>query len=360
MKLIAISRIKNEIDLVEAFVRHTLAVADRLIVLDNGSTDGTRQLLGRLTDEGLALEIVDDPTPGHFQWQRMTRLMHEAATGHHRADWILPLDCDEFVIFPQGRFTPPTDGPTPRPLVLRWRTHVPMPADDAANLNPVERIRHRLESEGVRVRKVIVPRHLAADPEVRLAQGSHFVAGADGEIEADDHHGAYLAHFPVRTASQYAAKVLIMSLQCAATPHYAPEWSVKLRRPYEILRHDPAAATELFREAAQRYAVQDPEFKPRPIEDPIPYVGGSLRYTPEVDDEQRLAHAMIHLAGQFAEALREARVLLEASEQSVAMHSETTAALTGSWAWRVGHLIVAPLSRLKRMLGQKADQDRPQ
>ena len=36
MKLVAISCVKNEADIVEAFVRHTLTVADVLVILDNG------------------------------------------------------------------------------------------------------------------------------------------------------------------------------------------------------------------------------------------------------------------------------------------------------------------------------------
>ena len=79
MRLVAITCVKNEIDIVEAFVRHTLALVDHLVVLDNGSQDGTGDVLQALAKEGLPLEIVEDGSPGQYQPQRMTRLMHEYA-----------------------------------------------------------------------------------------------------------------------------------------------------------------------------------------------------------------------------------------------------------------------------------------
>jgi predicted transcriptional regulator YdeE len=48
MRLVAITSVKNESDIVEAFVRHTLAASDYLVVLDNGSTDGTLDILRAL------------------------------------------------------------------------------------------------------------------------------------------------------------------------------------------------------------------------------------------------------------------------------------------------------------------------
>ena len=49
--IIAISRVKNEADIIEAFVRHTLHFADRMIISDSGSIDGTWDILQILVDE---------------------------------------------------------------------------------------------------------------------------------------------------------------------------------------------------------------------------------------------------------------------------------------------------------------------
>ena len=90
MRSVAITCVKNEIDIVEAFTRHTLALVDHLVVLDNGSQDGTVDVLHALAKEGLPLEIMEDGSPGQYQPQRMTRLMHEHAVARHDADWVSP------------------------------------------------------------------------------------------------------------------------------------------------------------------------------------------------------------------------------------------------------------------------------
>src|SRR5262249_25036579 len=98
-RLVAISTVKNEIDIVEAFVRHTMNFVDHLVVADNGSTDGTLEILRGLEAEGLPLTVSVDPSAGKYLSQRMTRLMREAVQ-RHAADWVVPLDADEFLIVP--------------------------------------------------------------------------------------------------------------------------------------------------------------------------------------------------------------------------------------------------------------------
>ena len=77
MQIVGITTAKNEIDVIEAFVRHTLSMIPRLVVLDNGSTDGTLEVLRAIQAEGLPLDVVEDPGLGHYQSRRMTRLMRE-------------------------------------------------------------------------------------------------------------------------------------------------------------------------------------------------------------------------------------------------------------------------------------------
>jgi len=53
MKLIAIGRVKDELDIIEPFVRHHAHYFDTHIVLDDGSSDGTYEVLQELDSDFL-------------------------------------------------------------------------------------------------------------------------------------------------------------------------------------------------------------------------------------------------------------------------------------------------------------------
>ena len=74
MKIIAITMVKNEMDVIESFVRHTLTFADELIVCEHRSSDATREILESLRAEGLPMEIETEYRAAHVQEDVMSRL----------------------------------------------------------------------------------------------------------------------------------------------------------------------------------------------------------------------------------------------------------------------------------------------
>jgi len=64
MRLIGVAMVRNEADIVEAFVRHNLTVLDAMVVVDHGSLDGTEEILALLQREGLPLRVIRDASPG--------------------------------------------------------------------------------------------------------------------------------------------------------------------------------------------------------------------------------------------------------------------------------------------------------
>jgi glycosyltransferase involved in cell wall biosynthesis len=372
MRVVAISCVKNELDIVEAFVRHTLAHADRLVVLDNGSTDGTRQILRQLEGDGLALDVVDDPTPGHYQWSRMTVLMRDRAAGHHGADWVLPVDADEFVTGPELKSLLATDAAPDRPFALQWKTYVPDPTDDPAEPNPVRRIRHRLTREARPCVKVVVPAALARRTDVILDQGSHQVIGPDGPVTPVFGSAGHLAHFPGRSVDQFALKVAVKHVQYLAMTARQPDWGHHYKIPVELLRHGPRRFAAGFRDLILRYNLRDDEpFTSDLTEDPLPYAGGPLRFTPADADSNAVA-ALLGCAEEFARRHAATAVRLEELEQAVRrLDAEvrqrdatiqdlraTNQALRRSWTWRAGRVALSPArwaKRFARLVPRHAD-----
>jgi len=87
----AVSMMKDERDIVRTTIARMMGQVDRVLVADNGSTDGTRQILERFD-----IDLIDDPEPGYYQSQKMTHLARVAM--ERGAEWIVPFDADEIWI----------------------------------------------------------------------------------------------------------------------------------------------------------------------------------------------------------------------------------------------------------------------
>ena len=101
MKVVVAMKVRDEADVIEANLRyHHARGADRFIVTDNGSVDGTEKVLRRYEQAGLLrlfLEPADTfQTPaGGAPDEWVTRMARIAAT-EMDADWVIHIDADEF------------------------------------------------------------------------------------------------------------------------------------------------------------------------------------------------------------------------------------------------------------------------
>lgn len=90
----AVCMAKNEEDIIGYSVRHMLRQGmDGVIVVDNGSTDGTRAVLDALAAEDARVHIGADVEPGFHQAMKTSHLAHLAWRAG--ADWVVPFDADE-------------------------------------------------------------------------------------------------------------------------------------------------------------------------------------------------------------------------------------------------------------------------
>jgi hypothetical protein len=88
--------VRNEADIVEAFVRHNLAFVDGIAIFDHRSTDATPAILARLKAEGLPITLLQDSEEGFYQGSRVTTLARECFA-RTQADFAFVLDADEFI-----------------------------------------------------------------------------------------------------------------------------------------------------------------------------------------------------------------------------------------------------------------------
>lgn len=311
MRLVVATRVLNEDDILEAFVRHHAAFVDHFVFLDNGSNDRSLAILQALKAEGVKLTVLQTKAAHFCEVSVLTALFRTAAG--LGADWVLMLDCDEFV--DQRRVAgglrahlaglPPGQGA----MSMNTAPYHPMPDDDATDLLVPRRIRRR--EPQVQANAKIVIRGSLASRNVGIGPGSH-TATIDGQnLPAPLAADLLLAHFSRRSSWQLVAKNVTGRLKViAAGPatvasnvcfHYAPL--------FDTLRDDPA---RLLRNPGFFAPGAPPSGL---VDDPIDYQGGGLRYTQPGDPAMK---AIAWLAA-FGEALAVQHGRLLESNEGVRM-----------------------------------------
>jgi Glycosyl transferase family 2 len=99
LKVVGLSVVKNEGDVIEAFVRHNLRYLDYLFILDNDSVDETGKILLKLRQEGLPVWSFHDSIPAHAQSDKISCLLRHAQS-LFRPSFAVFLDADEFIRCP--------------------------------------------------------------------------------------------------------------------------------------------------------------------------------------------------------------------------------------------------------------------
>lgn len=98
MRIVGVSVVRNEADIIRITVLHHLAAGlDRLLIIDNGSTDGTDRILRQLARDRRVDWSRDE---GLFRQGEMLTTLARRATAAG-ADWVIPFDADEFWYAPQ-------------------------------------------------------------------------------------------------------------------------------------------------------------------------------------------------------------------------------------------------------------------
>jgi glycosyltransferase involved in cell wall biosynthesis len=142
MRLVMTLLVRDEADIVRDNVAFHLAHGvDFVIVTDNGSTDGTRDILDELARQH-PVRIIDEPGDDYAQHRWVSR-MAELARAEYGADWVLNNDADEFWLPSLGRLTTGLDDVTAN-IVMCQRRHMVFPCDRAPRGGWLRGIIHRV------------------------------------------------------------------------------------------------------------------------------------------------------------------------------------------------------------------------
>lgn len=281
MQLHGVAMVRNEADLVEAFVRHNLAILDALHVVDHRSDDGTREILEDLVTQAFPLTLERHDHPAQRQAEIITRLARGAfAAG---ADCVFPLDADELLKMPRRlEFERAIRSFGHRYCgAIEWQTYVPDPMP--ANAHPLAAARKRRAAEAHGLHKIVLTQAFARAPQAVVGPGNHTVLmeGPDQDLSVNPAKLARLppelialAHFPVRSASQLARKITVGWQAHLAAARDDPTLAYHWRELYEEFSARGAPDDARLREIALNYGLPMQRWQAAEsielVEDPLP------------------------------------------------------------------------------------------
>jgi len=119
--------VRDEIDIIEQNINFHLRFGiENFVVTDNGSVDGTRDILADFKRRlGKSIVIIDDAEPAHHQAVRVDRMI-QVAKKEFRPRWIISSDADEFWYPVSGRYDSELDG-RQNILYCYWHNFLPRP-----------------------------------------------------------------------------------------------------------------------------------------------------------------------------------------------------------------------------------------
>ena len=258
MKLVMTLLVRDEEDIVADNLDFHLAQGvDEVIVTDNGSVDGTLEILRAYEARGV-VRIIVEPTDDYSQGRWVTRMARMAAT-EHKADWVINNDADEFWWPREGTLRTLFEGlGGDVGAVVGHRTNfVPRPEDDRPYW---ERMTLR-ERESLNPVGKPLPPKLAhrAHPEIVVVQGNHRIKGPDVGSEVDD-GSIEILHFPMRSYAQFENKIVKGGRAYARNKELPEKTGRTWRRLYETWEEGGLPAhyeASVVAEAARQDLLED-------------------------------------------------------------------------------------------------------
>jgi glycosyl transferase family 2 len=275
MRLFAATMVRNEADVVEAFVRHNLRFLDGIVIIDHASEDGTAAILAALQREGLPLRVFRDTSLEFFQAERMTALTRETLA-RERCDFVFAMDTDEFIKCASRAVMEDALAAIPAQAhgALHWLTYVPESFDDVFRLPD---LRRRRRTERHHSYKSVVGRSFVERRRQYLVSGNHLVDDLEAPTPPPRHvfppEVVALAHYPVRSRGQLERKIVLGYLSHLATRPDNDRQAAHWRELFARLRDGAQLdATELA-DIAFNYGLPANDWRPADpadlVEDPI-------------------------------------------------------------------------------------------
>ena len=199
--------VRDEVDIIKQWLNFHIPKVDFIVVTDNGSCDGTREILESYSD---AIHIIDEPKQDYQQDKWVNRMI-KVCTGYG-CEWVANSDSDEFWhcdFHGLAKSAPSNVGS----IAVRCRLFVPTVKDDQSINDPIKRMkyytpagRNTKERECISVWHKVMHRTEGFKGIELGNHKAHFVDRRMGKkVERGDN---FIAHYPNRSWEQFRFKII--------------------------------------------------------------------------------------------------------------------------------------------------------
>jgi hypothetical protein len=327
-RIIGISMIKNESDIIEVFVRHNLQFLDALVILDNGSTDGTGEILNELIHQGLPLVRLFAPRIAFNQDERMTNLMRAVSMLFLPAA-IAALDADEFIVCSGRELFRLRVLSLPDNTIglLPFISYVPQRHNhDVQERNILRRIIHRRKCEDYQWHKIVIPKKLHSNPHSQIQMGNHEIISSE---RVADHAftDVSLAHFPVRSSNQIQKKLIVNWLTVLAMGNRSGGTAGHWKQYYDQFKANDYAEVDITH-IANHYSASVPSDL---IPDPVKTVEMCLDITARLSTDS-LLRPVVEVAEELIKHQHAAETLMRQEPVRWSANPAYALACDGGWS----------------------------
>jgi 2-polyprenyl-3-methyl-5-hydroxy-6-metoxy-1,4-benzoquinol methylase len=220
VQVFGLMMVRNEADIVRVNLQHHLALGiDQVLIVDNGSTDDTPEILEELSRDTGRVHWTRDEGP-YRQAEITSELAREACS--RGADWVLPIDADEFWHAPGGDLRAVLEGTEVGALEVQVVNFVQrreqleatpdallhMTRRVAQPVGPLERIAELVETRQIGfVQMMYPPKYVSrASPALVIGMGNHTLRGVAGTRSVTDQ--IVCLHAPLRARSVLEEKMV--------------------------------------------------------------------------------------------------------------------------------------------------------
>jgi glycosyltransferase involved in cell wall biosynthesis len=205
LRLSAISMVRNEADIVHAFMRQMSELFDQVMIVDVQSTDGTVEALAEIAKLSPDIEIYSCNTQERYQSAMMNHLARKAVS--EGADWVFFLDADEFVDVESKSALHAYLRDFPHDVMhMPWVNLIPTRYGQFGTFE--------VEQDYVwsgrisQFRKVAIScLYMNAHPDFYVQEGNHNVSHRHNSPAVAERLGLCLLHLPVRSADRLKYKL---------------------------------------------------------------------------------------------------------------------------------------------------------